>query len=281
MGARTGQQFLEGVKAQPREVYIEGELVRDVTEHRAFRNVLHSVAHLYDMQHDPALRHDLTYPVPETGERAGAAFMPPRTPAELRQRGRAMQAWAEYSNGMLGRTPDYLSSSLMAFAAAKDYFARDDPRFGENIANYYTQARDRDLCLTHTLINPQANRSVGPSGQADPFLPARVVEERGEGIVISGARMLATLGPLADETRSLPQHRRQDGAGGCTLRLRLRHSVRHAGLEVHLSRDVRPEPLAPRPPARLTVRGDGRSRHLRQRARAVGASLSLRRSGVG
>src|SRR3954463_9538072 len=101
MGARTGQQFLEGIKAQPREVYIEGELVRDVTEHRAFRNVLGSVAHLYDMQHDPALRDDLTYAVPEAAQRAGTPFMQPRTPAELRQRGRAMRAWATYSNGML------------------------------------------------------------------------------------------------------------------------------------------------------------------------------------
>ena len=204
MGARTGQQFLEGVKAQPREVYIEGELVRDVTEHRAFRNVLQSVAHLYDMQHEPALRDDLTYPVLETGERAGTSFMPPHTHAELRQRGRAMQAWATYSHGMLGRTPDYLSSSLMAFAAAKDYFAKNDPRFGDNVARYYAHARDHDLCLTHTLINPQANRSVGPSGQADPFLPARVIEERDDGIVVSGARMLATLGPLADELEVFP-----------------------------------------------------------------------------
>jgi aromatic ring hydroxylase len=56
MGARTGQQFIDGLRAQPREVYIEGELVRDVTRHRAFENVLRSLAHLYDMQHDPDLR---------------------------------------------------------------------------------------------------------------------------------------------------------------------------------------------------------------------------------
>ncbi len=60
MGARTGDEFLRGLRESSREVYIEGERVRDVTEHRAFRNVLGSLAHLYDMQHDPALRSDMT-----------------------------------------------------------------------------------------------------------------------------------------------------------------------------------------------------------------------------
>jgi 4-hydroxyphenylacetate 3-monooxygenase len=204
LGARSGQEFLEGLRQQPREVYIEGELVRDVTQHRAFRNVLQSLAHLYDMQHDARYRDDLTYIAPESGERVGTSFMQPRTKDDLLKRGRAMRTWAEYSHGMMGRTPDYLSSSLMAFAAARDYFARTDPRFGENVDRYYVQARSSDLCLTHTLINPQANRSVGPAGQADPFLPARVVEEKDGGIVVRGARMLATLGPLADEIEVFP-----------------------------------------------------------------------------
>jgi 4-hydroxyphenylacetate 3-monooxygenase len=204
MTARTGDEFLRGLRESPREVYIEGELVRDVTEHRAFRNVLDSLAHLYDMQHDPSIRDDMTYSSPDTGALVGTPFMQPRTKDDLAKRSRAMSHWARYSHGMLGRTPDYLSSATMAFAAARDYFASSDPRFGENVERYYREARERDLCLTHTLINPQANRSVGPAGQADPFLAARVVKEIDGGIVIRGARMLATLGPLADEIQVFP-----------------------------------------------------------------------------
>src|SRR5439155_929352 len=68
---------------------------------------------------------------------------------------------------------------------------------------YYEHCRDRDLCLTHTLINPQANRSAGPSGQADPYLAAAIVRETDAGVIIRGARMLATL-PLADEILVFP-----------------------------------------------------------------------------
>ncbi|KRT77889.1 MAG: 4-hydroxyphenylacetate 3-monooxygenase [Armatimonadetes bacterium CSP1-3] len=91
----------------------------------------------------------------------------------------------------------------MAYATAADYCAENDPRFGENIRRYYEYVREHDLVLTHTLINPQANRSVGPGGQADPTLAARVLRETAAGIVLHGARMLATL-PIADEIMVFP-----------------------------------------------------------------------------
>jgi 4-hydroxyphenylacetate 3-monooxygenase len=44
---------------------------------------------------------------------------------------------------------------------------------------------------------------VGPSKQADPYLAAGIVRESGEGLVIRGARMLATL-PVSDEIMVFP-----------------------------------------------------------------------------
>jgi 4-hydroxyphenylacetate 3-monooxygenase len=204
MGARTGAEYIQGLKEEPRSVYIQGEVVEDVTSHPAFKNVVQSVAHLYDMQHDPELREEMTYTSPDSGEPVGASFMQPRTKEDLKHRSKAMRQWALFSNGMMGRTPDYLNSSLMAFSAARDFFAQADPRFGENVENYYKLARESDLCLTHTLINPQANRAKATHEQADPFLAARVKEERDDGIVIRGARMLATLGPVSDELEVFP-----------------------------------------------------------------------------
>ena len=204
MPARTGSEFIAGLKEKPREVFIGGERVKDVTAHPAFRGIVESLAHLYDMQHEPDYRDELTYVSPDTGDRVGTSFMQPRSKDDLEHRSAAMRRWALYSNGMLGRTPDYLSSSLMAFAAAGDYFAQDDARFKQHVENYYKKAREDDLCLTHTLINPQANRAKATHEQADPFLAARVKEERDDGIVIKGARMLATLGPVSDEIEVFP-----------------------------------------------------------------------------
>ncbi len=203
MPARTGAEYIEGLRARPQDLWVEGRRVEDVTTHPAFRNVIRSLAALYAMQHDPALREEMTYVSPSSGQRVGLSFLVPRSREDLGRVRAMMKRWADYSGGMMGRTPDYLNRSLMAYATAADYCAENDPRFGENIRRYYEYVREHDLMLTHTLINPQANRSVGPGGQEDPTLAARVIRETDGGIVIRGARMLATL-PIADEIMVFP-----------------------------------------------------------------------------
>jgi 4-hydroxyphenylacetate 3-monooxygenase len=203
MPARSGAQFLQGLRDRSRDLWLEGERVVDPVEHPAFRNVVRSVAALYDMQQAPASRDEMTYISPTTGRRVGLSFLMPHTHDDLVRVRTMMKRWADYSGGFMGRTPDYLNRSLVGYASAAAYCAENDPRFGENIRRYYEHVREHDLCLTHTLINPQANRSVGPSQQADPYLAARIVEENDRGIVLRGARMLATL-PTADEIMVFP-----------------------------------------------------------------------------
>jgi 4-hydroxyphenylacetate 3-monooxygenase len=205
MTARSGSQFLERLSAARVHVEIQGETVTGhIEQHPAFRNVIRTYADLYDMQHDPAHRDVLTYPSPTTGRRVATSFLTPRTKDDLDKRQAAFKLWADRSLGMLGRTPDYLNSALMALASAADWFAQADPGFGRNITSYYEQVREDDLLCTHTLIPPQANRAVSGSQQAAGHLMARITKEDDNGIVISGARMLATIGPFADELLVFP-----------------------------------------------------------------------------
>jgi len=204
MGARSGKEFIATLDSSPREIWIVGEKVtKDISKCPEFRAIAHSIAHLYDMQFDPRLANIMTYVSPTSREVVGTSFLQPKRLVDLEKRHQMMKAWADFSGGMMGRTPDYLNSDLMALASASKFFGRNDPRFEENIQKYYEFVRENDLLLTHTLIHPQANRSVGPSKQADPFLAARIVEKNDEGVIIRGARMLATL-PLADEIIVFP-----------------------------------------------------------------------------
>jgi 4-hydroxyphenylacetate 3-monooxygenase len=105
---------------------------------------------------------------------------------------------------MLGRTPDYLNVSFMAFAAAAEFFARCRPAFGDNIRRYYEKIRREDLVLTHTLVNPQVNRRLSADGTPSEEVALHVVKETDAGLVVRGARLLATLGPLSDEIAVFP-----------------------------------------------------------------------------
>lgn len=205
MGARTGQQYLDKLNSMRPHLTIDGEVVSEnVAEHPAFRNVARTYAKLFDLQHDPKYADALTYDSPTTGDKVGVSFLIPRTQEDLEHRRAGIKVWAEYTNGFLGRTGDYMNSSLTALAAAEKWFAQADPIYGERIRNYYEFARENDLLATHTLIPPQVNRSVSGSEQLGGQLSARIVEEREDGIVISGARMLATVAPIADELLVFP-----------------------------------------------------------------------------
>jgi 4-hydroxyphenylacetate 3-monooxygenase len=100
---------------------------------------------------------------------------------------------------MMGRSPDFMNVTFAAWAAAGDYFARGRPQFGQNMRRYYEYISEHDLTLTHSLINLQRSRTVSGMFNLEAGTALQVVRETDAGIVVHGARILATLGPLADE----------------------------------------------------------------------------------
>src|SRR5262245_14661727 len=129
MPARTGAAYIAGLRERPPELYMQGERVKDVTNHPGLRHSVQTLASLYDMQHDPALRDEMTYMSPTTGDRVGLSFISPQNQHDFMRRRVMMRHWARASRGMMGRTPDFLNTSVMAMAAAGDYFGQNRPAF--------------------------------------------------------------------------------------------------------------------------------------------------------
>ena len=205
MPARTGAEYIANLKANGPEVYLHGARVQDVTTHPALRGGVESLARLYDMQHDPEIRDEMTYVSPTTGDRVGTSFILPRTMTDLTARQTQMRHWARATFGMMGRSPDFMNVNIMAMAAAGDYFAQNRPEFKDNINNYYEYVRENDLVLTHTLLNLQRSRAPGATPLEDRTDVALSVEkETDAGIIVNGARVLATLAPLSEEIALYP-----------------------------------------------------------------------------
>ena len=217
MPIRTGAEYVQCLQERHPEVYLRGERIDDVTTYPSLRNGVATMAKLYDMQHDAEFRDDMTYVSPSSGESVGASFIIPKSIGDLEHRHRMMAHWAKASFGMMGRTPDFLNVSLMAMAQAGDYFAQNRPEFKDNIQNYYEYVRENDLVLTHTLVNLQRTRSTTTTPLVDTTGGAlAVTKETDDGLIVNGARVLATLGPLSDEIAVYParSHRLPDGSEG-------------------------------------------------------------------
>ncbi|MEZ4629492.1 MAG: 4-hydroxyphenylacetate 3-hydroxylase N-terminal domain-containing protein [Deinococcales bacterium] len=203
MPARNGTEFLAGLRQNPPTIYIDGERITDPTSHPSTKNGAASIAHLYDLQYHADLHQQMTYVSPKSAQPVGMSFLETLSKEDLKKRATMHKTWADAALGFLGRAPDYMNVNLMAAARAADYFNQCDPRFGENMRNYYEYVRENDLVLTHALTNPQVNRAKRADELDDPYIALGLVEETKEGIIVRGARMMATL-PIADEILIFP-----------------------------------------------------------------------------
>jgi 4-hydroxyphenylacetate 3-monooxygenase len=202
MPIRTGQQFLDALK-DDRRIFMDGDEIGDVARDPRTAGAACTLAELYDMQHDAPLADRMVFASPSNGEPVGLSFIEPKTVDDLIRRREMIKLWMDRTCGMFGRSPDFLNVMLTGLAAAAPEFAKSDKRFAENIRRYHALARERDLCMTHTLLNPQVDRSR-PVERQEKDLAAKIVKETDDGIVINGARMVSTLCAYSDDLLVLP-----------------------------------------------------------------------------
>lgn len=194
---KSGRDHTESLR-DGREIYIDGARVEDVTTHPAFRNLVRSVAKLFDYASAPENRDLMTFATPEGG-RANRIWQLPTSYEDMCERRGALEAWTALHAGFMGRAPDHVASCIAGMYMGLPQFEAYNPERAKALADYYQYARDNDLYLTYVIINPQADRSKAASEQADPFLTAGMVERDDEGLIIRGAKMLATGGVVANE----------------------------------------------------------------------------------
>lgn len=204
MGARTGSQFLDGLRRTKREIWVDGEKINDVTSHPKLRGGAESLAAIFDRQH--AYAADCLFAHPDTGHPTNVSHMIPRSRDELWHRHAGLVRLSEGSMGIMGRTPDYMNMKFAAFASAPGVWAGPDgrnERGAQNLVNFQRYLADADISLTHTIIQPTTDKRTDAKVIGNKVTVRKVGETR-EGIVVRGARVLATLAPFADEQTVYP-----------------------------------------------------------------------------
>lgn len=195
---RTGADYVAEIKDDGRKVYIDNELVTDVTTHPAFRNAVRSIASIYDMMADPENRDLMTFPSPVTGQPVSRIWQMPRSYEDLVARRRALKRISELTLGFMGRSPDHVSSFFSGFAMRPDIFGRAGQQFADNVVALHAYLRDNHRYITYTIVPPQIDRTKPAHQQSPPDLYAGVVKERDDGVIIRGAQMLGTGSVLSD-----------------------------------------------------------------------------------
>ena len=104
----------------------------------------------------------------------------------------AIAAWQRLTYGWMGRSPDYKAAFLATYGPNADYYAP----FADNARRWYKEAQERVYFMNHTLVNPPVDRDKEIHEVSDVFIHA--VKETDEGVVVRGAKMVATGSALSN-----------------------------------------------------------------------------------
>lgn len=254
MAPRSGSEFVEGLRRNPREVWVEGRRVDDVTADPVFRRPVQAIARLYDLQVSPEHRAAMTYTDEDTGELAGASFLMPRNAAELVKRRLAM-----------GRC--YVRPGR-PFARLSQHRADDVRRERGLVRPARRAVRRQRAQLLQALPRPRpvpdARYRQSDGGPLQGFAPAggpvhpsrRRRRDQGRP---DRARREDAGDPRPDRRRAVRLSAARHPRGRGEARAGVQHSVLDERAALHLPRAVRQRhAVGMGPSARCAVRGAGR-----------------------
>ncbi len=191
---RTGSQYLDSIR-DGREVYINGERVKDVTRHPMLKPLVDIRARIYDMQHEADTRGVLSYQ--DGGEWNAVANMLPRAQADWTAKRCATDAVLDAIGGVVTRVGDETVGEMWSLYDGQSVLNEVDPQFSANIRTHIDRVLWKDPFHVSANTDPKGDRSKPPQEQ-DPDMLLHVVRETDAGIVVRGAKY-ETAAPYANQ----------------------------------------------------------------------------------
>lgn len=217
---RTGADYLDGLK-DGREVWINGEKVKDITTHPALKPIIDVKARMYDLQHGKATKAKLTY-VEENVEKP-IFYKMPRQQSDWHEKIDALDTVLNDVGGVVTRVGDETIGEMWSLCDGRDVLSSIDDRFNDNIDRHIQAVIDNDVFHVSANTDPKGDRSLPPHKQ-DPDMMVHVVKETDAGIVIRGAKF-ETASSYADQAYLKPtvgawkDEELSDYAVGCITRM--------------------------------------------------------------
>lgn len=181
---RTGDQYRDSIRDN-REIFINGERVKDVTTHPMFKPLVDIRARIYDMQHESATAHILSYS--EGGEPSAIGNKLPLVQSDWWDKRRATDTVLEEIGGVVTRVGDETVGEMWSLFDGQDVLNEVDPQFSVNIRNHIHKVVHHDLFHVSANTDPKGDRSRPPQ-DSNPDTLLRVVKETDAGIVVRGAK---------------------------------------------------------------------------------------------
>ncbi|MEL0638826.1 4-hydroxyphenylacetate 3-hydroxylase N-terminal domain-containing protein [Marinomonas sp. TI.3.20] len=189
--------YASRISSDNRIVYLNGKKVDLILEEPVFKGAINKIKSYYRLQEEKPEVHTA---IDNNGLRYAISLMLPKSQEDLQKKRISYKEVSELSYGMLGRTPDFISSAIAIIASNSEILGTSEKaNFSQNAINYYEFCKRKNIFVAHAAINPQIDRSKSIGEIDNKYSGVKVVRETDNGIIVSGAKMIVTLGAIADE----------------------------------------------------------------------------------
>ncbi len=197
MALMTAKEYIDSLRALKTRVYMFGEKVENWVDHPIIRPSINSVAMTYALAQDPQYEELMTATSNLTGEKINRFNHLHQSTQDLINKVKMQRLLGQKTAACFQRCV-----GMDAFNAVYSTTFEIDEKYGthyhENFKKFLTMVQEKDLTVDGAMTDPKGDRSKAPHELSDPDLYVHVVEQRPDGIVVSGAK--------AHQTGSINSH---------------------------------------------------------------------------
>jgi 4-hydroxybutyryl-CoA dehydratase/vinylacetyl-CoA-Delta-isomerase len=190
MAIKTRTDYLAALQQLKPNIYKFGELIEDVTTHPATKRTVESHARNYDAASDPELEEIYTATSIFSGEKILRWNSMMQEPDDLIMNMKMKRQNYRRTGSCTGAVCVGWNAMNVMWAVSSEIDKEQGTDYQARLKDWILSAEEKGLTVAGALTDAKGNRSLKPSEQPDPDTNLRVVEERDDGIIIRGAKLM-------------------------------------------------------------------------------------------
>ncbi len=187
MPMMTGEQYEESLRKLNLNVYMFGRKIANVVDDPIIRPSMNAVKLTYELAHRPEHEDLITATSHISGKKINRFTHIHQSTGDLIKKSKMGRLLGSLTGCCFQRCVGMDALNALSIVTY-DIDQKHATDYNKRFLKYLAYVQENDLTCDGAMTDPKGDRSLPPHKQPDPDMFMRVVEERGDGIVVRGAK---------------------------------------------------------------------------------------------
>ncbi len=201
---KTSKEYKESLKKMRPNIYKFGKLIEDVTTNPATRRTVEGHAQIFDAAQKDEYKDILTTKSDLINKRVVRYLSILKNAEDMISNVKMKRLMFNLTGTCTGGRCAGFNALNAMWAATYDIDKDNGTDYHKRIKKWLKDAQQRDITVSGALTDPKGDRSKSPSMQKDPDMSLHIVDEKDDGIVVRGAKVMICGIAAANEVFVMP-----------------------------------------------------------------------------